>query len=126
MAAACVWPATFGTVDVAGGAVYWPTTILTRLPLATVLPAGGDWESTRPSWDRSLVARWRALMARPARPMAAAAAAWASPTTFGTVTFVRTPTVIATGRPMSLFVPAAGDCAMTLPTWLLGGSSETR
>src|SRR5947208_2286935 len=83
VAAACVWPTTFGTAICAGPL---ETTRLTGEPLATFVPAGGLSLMTLPAATVLLDCIVTAPTVRPAPVMALAAAACVWPTTFGTAT----------------------------------------
>jgi len=83
VAAACVWPTTFGTASCAGPA---ETTRLTAEPLANLVPAGGLWLITLPEATALLDCSATAPVVSPAPVMALAAAACIWPTTFGTDT----------------------------------------
>src|SRR5207253_2701783 len=86
VAAACVWPTTFGTGTGAGGGAPLETTRLTATPLATLVPAAGLWLITLPGATVVLDCIVTAPTVRPALVMALVAAACIWPTTFGTST----------------------------------------
>src|SRR3989440_1575754 len=81
VAAACVWPTTFGTATCVGPL---ETTRLTAEPLATLVPAVGLSLMTLPAATVLLDCRVTAPRVRPAPVMALVAAACVWPTTFGT------------------------------------------
>src|SRR5881227_2415806 len=113
VAAACVWPTTFGTAICAGPL---ETTRLTAEPLATLVPAGGLSLMTLPAATVLLDCIVTAPTVRPAPVMALVAAACVWPTTFGTA--IRAgplETARLTGEPLAPSVPACGLSLMTLP-----------
>src|SRR5947207_776693 len=113
VAAACVWPTTFGTAICAGPL---ETTRLTGEPLATFVPAGGLSLMTLPEATVLLDCIVTAPTVRPAPVMALAAAACVWPTTFGTAICAGPlETTRLTGEPLATFVPAGGLSLMTLP-----------
>src|SRR5947207_400921 len=83
VAAACVWPTTFGTGTCVGPL---ETTRLTAEPLATLVPAVGLSLMTLPAATVLLDCIVTAPRVRPALVMALVAAACIWPTTFGTST----------------------------------------
>jgi hypothetical protein len=106
VAAACVWPTTFGTVTPVD------MTKLTDVPPLTAVPATGLSLITLPT-ATVLLDALLVVTVRPAPVMAAVAAACVCPTTFGTVT----PEEITklTEDPALAAVPAAGFWLITLP-----------
>src|SRR6185503_1348989 len=113
VAAACVWPTTFG---VATCGRPDETTIDTALLIATCVPAAGVWLITDPAGTVVLDAVVTVPSVRPAPVIAAVAAACAWPTTFGVATCGRPlETTSATAVPVATCVPAAGSWLMTDP-----------
>src|SRR5437588_11965802 len=86
VAAACVWPTTFGTGTGGGGGPPVETTRLTAKPLATLVPAAGLWQITLPGATVVIDCIVTVPRVRPALMMALVAAACIWPTTFGTST----------------------------------------
>src|SRR5204862_6274804 len=86
VAAACVWPTTFGTATGVGGGAPLETTRLTAAPLATLVPAAGLSVITLPEATVVLDCCVTVPAVRPALVMALVAAACVWPTTFGTST----------------------------------------
>src|SRR5438105_3081764 len=74
VAAACVWPTTFGTGTGAGGGAPLETTRLTATPLATLVPAAGLWLITLPGATVVLDCIVTAPTVRPALVMASGVA----------------------------------------------------
>src|SRR5205823_14859759 len=113
VAAACVWPTTFGTAICAGPL---ETTRLTAEPLATLVPAVGLSLMTLPAATVLLDCIVTAPTVRPAPVMALAAAACVWPTTFGTATCGGPlETTRLTAEPPATLVPADGLSLMTSP-----------
>src|SRR5579863_1797287 len=92
------------------------TVRFTAEPPATLVPAAGIWLMTLPAATVALVAAVTVPSVRPAPVIAVVAAAWVSPTTFGTL-IVADPllTVRLTADPLAALVPAAGIWLMTSP-----------
>ena len=113
VAAACVWPTTFG-VATCGRPVE--TTSATALPVATCVPAAGFWLITDPAGTVVLDAVVTVPSVRPALVIADVAAACVWPTTFGVATCGRpVETTSATALPVATCVPAAGFWLITDP-----------
>ncbi|HEX9140505.1 MAG TPA: hypothetical protein VF848_12000 [Steroidobacteraceae bacterium] len=113
VAAAWVSPTTFGTLTDVGPVL---TVRFTADPLATLVPAVGFWLMTSPAASVALLAIVTVPRFRPAPVIAVVAAAWVSPTTFGTLTDAGPLlTVRFTAAPLATLVPAAGIWLMTLP-----------
>src|ERR1700722_4212212 len=111
VAAVCVRPTTFGTV-VVGGPV--DTTKFTAVPPVSEKPAAGDWLMTSPEGTDVLACRGTVPSVRLAPVMAAVAAAWVRPATFGTVGGGGPEeTTRFTAVPTFSVSPAAGDWLMT-------------
>src|SRR5271170_2012698 len=112
VAAACVSPTTLGTLT-AGPLL---TVRFTAELLATLVPAAGIWLMTSPAATVALLAIVTVPSVRPAPVIAVVAAAWVSPTTFGTLTMAGPLlTVRLTAEPPATLVPATGIWLMTLP-----------
>src|SRR5208282_5173345 len=93
------------------------TVRFTADPLATLVPAAGIWLMTSPAATVALLAIVTVPSVRPAPVIAVVAAAWVSPTTFGTLTMAGPLlTVRLTAEPPATLVPATGIWLMTLPT----------
>ena len=106
VAAACVWPTTFG-VATCGRPLE--TTSATAVPVATCVPAVGTWLMTDPDGTVVLDAVVTVPSVRPAPVIADVAAACVWPTTFGVATCGRpVDTTIAIALPTATCVPAAG------------------
>src|SRR6202020_712280 len=106
LAAAWVSPTTFGTLT---GAGPLETTSVTADPLVTVVAAAGFLLMTSP--EATVLLDWLVTVptVNPAPLMAALAAAWLSPTTFGTLTGARPlETTSVTADPLVTVVAAAG------------------
>src|SRR5205807_1614096 len=86
VAAACVWPTTFGTATGVGGGAPLETTRLTAEPFATLVPAAGLSLITLPEATVVLDCIVTVPAVRPALVRALVAAACVWPTTFGTAT----------------------------------------
>src|SRR6059058_4425286 len=86
VAAACVWPTTFGTATGVGGGAPLETTRLTAEALVTLVPAAGLSLITLPEATVVLDCIVTVPAVRPALVMALVAAACVWPTTFGTAT----------------------------------------
>src|SRR5437016_12711840 len=86
VAAACVWPTTFGTATGVGGGAPLETTRLTAEPFATLVPAAGLSLITLPEATVVLDCLVTVPAVRPALVMALVAAACVWPTTFGPAT----------------------------------------
>src|SRR6185436_4526198 len=113
VAAACVWPTTFG---VATCGRPDETTIDTALLIATCVPAAGVWLITDPAGTVVLDAVVTVPSVRPAPLIAAVAAACVWPTTFGVATCGRPDeTTIETALLIATCVPAAGFWLITDP-----------
>src|SRR2546422_2189943 len=117
--AGCVSPTTFGTRTGAGPE---DTTRLTAEAFGTEVPGAGvwlmPWPATMVSLDTFEIVPAVRLLDR----MVACAAAWVSPTTFGTRTGAGpADTTKLTAVPLATKVPAAGVSLMTWPAaivWL--------
>jgi hypothetical protein len=113
VAAACVSPTTFGTDTLAGPL---ETTMLTAEPTLTLVPAVGLSLMTLPAATVLLVVVVTVPSTRPAPVIAVVAAAWVSPTTFGTDTCaVPVETTMFTDEPTFTLVPAVGLSLITFP-----------
>jgi hypothetical protein len=113
LAAACVKPTTFGTNTCAGPV---ETTMLTALPVLTLVPAVGDSLMTLPEATVPLLAVVTVPTTKPAPVIEVLAAACVKPTTFGTDTCAGpVETTMLTALPVLTLVPATGDSLITLP-----------
>src|SRR3954468_7212194 len=113
VAAACVWPTTFGTATCGKPD---ETTSATALPVVTCVPAAGASLITEPVGTVVLDAVVTAPTVRFTPVIAVVAAACVWPTTFGTATCGRPDeTTSATALPVVTCVPAAGDSLITEP-----------
>ena len=109
VAAACVWPTTFGTRAPS------ETTTATWLPGAALLPPAGDWVAIVPIGAEVLLALVTSAT-RPAALIAEVAAAWLRPTTLGTVTVTTLFTLTTT--PADVVAWPAASRAMAVSVWL--------
>jgi hypothetical protein len=113
VAAACESPTTFGTDTFAGPL---ETTTFTAEPTFTLVPAVGLSLMTLPKATVLLEADVTVPSTKPAPVMAVVAAAWVSPTTFGTDTCPGPlETTMFTAEPTLTLVPAVGLSLITLP-----------
>jgi hypothetical protein len=113
VATACVSPRTFGTATCPGPL---ETTMFTAEPTFTLVPAVGLSLITLPEATVLLEAVVTVPRTKPAPVMAVVAAAWVSPTTFGTATCAGpVETTIFTEEPTFTLVPAVGLSLITLP-----------
>ena len=113
VAAACVSPTTFGTDTFAGPL---ETTRFTADPTLTLVPAVGVSLITFPEATVLLDAVVTVPSTNPAPVMAVVAAAWVSPTTFGTDTCPGPlETTMFTAEPTFTLFPAVGLSLITLP-----------
>ena len=113
VAAACVWPTTFGVVTCG---TPDETTSDTALPVATCVPAAGSWLITVPAGTVVLGALVIAPTVRPAVVITVIAAGWVRPTTFGAGTCGRPlETTSDTALLIATCVPAAGVWLITDP-----------
>src|SRR3954470_11488376 len=113
VAAACVWPTTFGTATCGRPDEM---TSATALPIVTCVPATGDSLITEPAGTVVLEAVVIAPTVRFTPVIAVVAAACVCPTTFGTATCGRPDEMTsATALPIVTCVPAAGDSLITDP-----------
>src|SRR5215217_5121783 len=113
VAAACVWPTTFG---VATCGTPLDTTSATALPIEVCVPAAGFWLITDPAGTVVLVAVVTVPSVRLAAVIADVAAACVWPTTFGVATCGRpVDTTSATALPVFTCVPAARFWLITDP-----------
>src|SRR3954470_18707223 len=113
VAAACVWPTTFGTATCGRPDEM---TSATALPIVTCVPATGDSLITEPAGIVVLEAVVMAPTVRftPVITVVAAACVW--PMTFGTATCGRPDEMTsATALPIVTCVPATGDALITEP-----------
>src|SRR5438067_1673408 len=110
VAAACVWPTTFGTATGGGGVAPHETTRLTAEALVTLVPAAGLSLITLPEATVLLDCCVTAPTVRPALVMALVAAAWVWPTTFGTGT-------VGGGVPPDPICTSAWVWAITTREW---------
>src|SRR5437588_5782155 len=117
VAAACVWPTTFGTATGVGAGAPLETTRLTAEPFATLVPAAGLSLITLPEATVVLDCIVTVPAVRPALVRALVAAACVWPTTFGTATGVGGgaphATTRLTGEAVATLVPAAGLSGVT-------------
>ena len=92
------------------------TTSATADPLATLVAAAGFSLMTLPAATVALACDVTVPTVNPAPVIAVLAAAWVSPTTFGTLTIAGPlETTMATAAPDVTLVPAAGFSLMTSP-----------
>jgi hypothetical protein len=113
LAPACVSPTTLGTDTFAGPL---ETTMFTAEPTFTLVPAVGLSLMTLPEATVLLEAVVTVPSTNPAPVMAVVAAAWVSPTTFGTDTCPGPlETTMFTAEPTFTLFPAVGLSLITLP-----------